>query len=299
MNQLKNSVKKHALNPQDVYQTLNIKKENSFFRKLLIPTTMLAALMLTVFFGSLVSAPTQENANHVVGAIAYFQLEINPQFEIAVDEDGLVVSIVALNDDAKTFELDQYLNEEVDGVIEKLITIATEKGYIDSSDDTDDFVTISYVMIDEENQEDKENVDSIGYRIRARIEASGEVDPKTHVVYVKATIAEKMEAAEKEVPLGMYVINGLVEHEGEMIPVNEFVRNRNALKKMNKSGIIITKRNQDQTNKPEESIDDDSSDTNDQDTTDNQNDPNEYDNSQNNGYENNRQDEGLSNSNRP
>ncbi len=266
MNQLKKSVQKNALNPQDIYQTLNIKKDNSFFNRLLIPTTVLAALLLTVFFGSLVSAPTQENANHVVGAIAYFQLEINPHFEIAVDEDGLVVDIVALNDDAKTFELDLYLGEPVEIVIEQLIAIATEKGFIDSSDDTDDFVTVSYVMIDEENQEDKENVDSIGYRIRARIEASGDVDPKTHVVYVKATIAEKMEAAGKEIPLGMYVINGMVEHEGEMIPVNEHVKSENALEKMNKAGIIITKRSQDQTNKPDEPLDDDdSSDTDDQD----------------------------------
>jgi hypothetical protein len=251
MNQLKKSIQKHALNREEIYQSLNIKKERSLFKKFLVPTTILATLLMAVIFGPLINAPTQENVNQVIGAIAYYQVEINPQFEIAVDEDGLVVDIQALNEDAKTFELQQYMNMEVEKVIEQLIAIATEKGFINATDDEEDFVTVSSVVIDEENEEDKICVDSIGDRIRARIEASGEVDPKTNVIYVKATIAEKMQAQEKEVPLGLYVIHGMIDSDGEMVPMSEYVKNENALEKMTQAGITITKRTQDQTNQPD------------------------------------------------
>ena len=252
MNQLKKRIQKHALNREEIYQSLNIKKERSLFKKFLVPTTILATLLMAVIFGPLINAPTQENVNQVIGAIAYYQVEINPQFEIAVDEDGLVVDIKALNEDAKTFELEQYMNMEVERVIEQLIAIATEKGFIDATDDVEDFVTVSSVVIDEDNEEDKTNVDSIGDRIRARIEASGEVDPRTNVIYVKATLVEKMEAAGKEVPLGLYVIHGMIGSDGEMIPISEYVKDRNALKKMEKAGITITKRIKDQTNKSDD-----------------------------------------------
>src|SRR5690554_1789407 len=303
MNQLKSSVKKHALNLQDVYQTLNIKQEKSFFKRFLIPATVFASLILTVFFGSLVNAPTQDNELDVANAIAYFQLEINPQFEIAVDEDGYVLQIKALNEDAETFELEIYMDKKVEEVVEQLIALATEKGYINADDDVDDFVTISSILIDEENEEDIENIESIGYKIRSRIEASSEVDPRTNVVYVKATIAEKMEAEGKEVPLGMYVIHGRVDVDGEMVPVNEFVQNENALKKMNKAGVIITKRTQDQVNQP---IDPPINDNDDEDDNDNTNDPQDNSNEDNNtndpqdnSNENNNNNEGSSNSRRP
>jgi len=303
MNQLKSSVKKHALNPQDVYQTLNIKQEKSFFKRFLIPATVFASLILTVFFGSLVNAPTQDNELDVANAIAYFQLEINPQFEIAVDEDGYVLQIKALNEDAETFELEIYMDKKVEEVVEQLIALATEKGYINADDDVDDFVTISSILIDEENEEDIENIESIGYKIRSRIEASSEVDPRTNVVYVKATIAEKMEAEGKEVPLGMYVIHGMVDVDGEMVPVNEYVQNENALKKMNKAGVIITKRTQDQVNQP---IDPPINDNDDEDDNDNTNDPQDNSNEDNNtndpqdnSNENNNNNEGSSNSRRP
>ncbi len=250
MNQLEKSVKKHALNAQDMYQSLNIKPEKSLLKRFLIPATVLTSLLLTIFFGSLVNAPTQKNIVNTTNAIAYFQLEINPQFEIAVDEDGFVVEIKALNEDAETFELDIYLNQKVEEVVEQLIVLATEKGFINADDDVDDFVTITSVLIDEDEKDNMENVESIGYKIRSKIQASSEVDPKTNVVFVKATIREKMEAQDKEIPLGMYVIHGMVDVDGEMLQVNEYVKNENALEKMNKAGIIITKREQNQSNQP-------------------------------------------------
>lgn len=243
MNKLKKSIQKHALNQEEIYQSLNVKREKPFFKKFLISTAVLATLVMDVMIGPLLNEPIQEKTDHVVGAIAYYQLEINPHFDIVVDEDGLVVDIHALNEDAKTFKLNRYKNKAVEEVIEQLIVISSEKGYIDVTDEAEDFIIVSSVVIDEENEEDKIIVDSIGARIRARIESSGELDPKTNVIYIKATIAEKIEAEGKEIPLGLYIIREMINSNGEMIPISQYVKNENALKKKEQAGISITKGN--------------------------------------------------------
>ena len=252
MKTLEKTIKDRALNAQSIYETLDLKPKRRFSTKLVGSFALAAALVFAIAFGSMINAPTNSIVDDTAGyAIAYFNVEINPQFEIAVDDDGIVLEIKALNDDAETFDTDDLIGLEVEDAIEQLITMAVAFGYIDAENVDEGFVTITSVVIDDENEEDVENVESIGHRIRARIEASGEVDPRITVVYVKATIAEKMEAEGKDVPLGMYVINGMIEVDGEMIPISEHVKNENALEKMNQAGVMIQKRDQEQSNRPD------------------------------------------------
>jgi hypothetical protein len=269
MKNLEKTIKDNALNAQSIYKTLDLEPKRRFSTKLVGSFALAAALVFAIAFGAMINAPTNPIVDDTAGfAIAYFNVEINPQFEIAVDEDGIVLEIKALNDDAETFDTDDLIGLEVEDAIEQLISMAVAFGYIDAENVDEGFVTITSVVIDDENEEDVVNVESIGYRIRARIEASGEVDPRITVVYVKATIAEKMEAEGKDVPLGMYVINGMIEVDGEMIPVSEHVKNENALEKMTQGGVMVQKRDQAQSNRPdhaEESDDDESLEDNDND----------------------------------
>ncbi len=258
MKKLEKTIKDHALNAQSTYDLLDLQPKRRVSMKLFGSFALAASLIFAIAFGSMVNAPTNPGTDQtIVGAIVFINVEINPQFELAVDEDGIVLRVNALNDDAKTFETEELIGLEVEDAIEQLIIMAIAKGYIDTEDVEEDFVTITSVVIDDENEEDNENVESIGYRIRARIEASEEIDPKMTVIYVKATIAEKMEAEGKEIPLGMYVINGMIDVDGEMIPVSEHVKSEEAREKMNQAGIMIQKRDQDQTNKPDQTDDSD------------------------------------------
>ncbi len=252
MKALEKTIKDHALNAHSIYETLDLQPKRRLSTKLVGSFALVATLVFAITFGAMIHAPTNPVVDDIAGnAIAYFNIEINPQFEIAVDEDGIVLEIKALNEDAETFDTTDLIGLEVEDAVEQLITMAIAFGYIDAENIDEGFVTITSVVIDDENEEDVENVESIGYRIRAKIEASGEIDPRVTVVYVKATIAEKMEAEGKEVPLGMYVINGMIEVEGEMIPVSEHVKNENALEKMNQNGVMIQKRDQAQSNRPD------------------------------------------------
>lgn len=252
MKALEKTIKDHALNAHSIYETLDLQPKRRLSTKLVGSFALVATLVFAITFGAMIHAPTNPVVDDIAGnAIAYFNIEINPQFEIAVDEDGIVLEIKALNEDAETFDTTDLIGLEVEDAVEQLITMAIAFGYIDIENVDEGFVTITSVVIDDENEEDVENVESIGYRIRAKIEASGEIDPRVTVVYVKATIAEKMEAEGKEVPLGMYVINGMIEVEGEMIPVSEHVKNENALEKMNQNGVMIQKRDQAQSNRPD------------------------------------------------
>lgn len=252
MKALEKTIKDHALNAHSIYETLDLQPKRRLSTKLVGSFALVATLVFAITFGAMIHAPTNPVVDDIAGnAIAYFNIEINPQFEIAVDEDGIVLEIKALNEDAETFDTTDLIGLEVEDAVEQLITMAIAFGYIDIENVDEGFVTITSVVIDDENEEDVENVESIGYRIRAKIEASGEIDPRVTVVYVKATIAEKMEAEGKEVPLGMYVINGMIEVEGEMIPVSEHVKNENAFEKMNQNGVMIQKRDQAQSNRPD------------------------------------------------
>ncbi len=58
-------------------------------------------------------------------------ITINPQFNLYLDKEGVVLAVEALNEDAKTFEKDiAFENKKFDAVVETLITKANENGFI-------------------------------------------------------------------------------------------------------------------------------------------------------------------------
>jgi hypothetical protein len=59
------------------------------------------------------------------------------------------------------------------------------------------------------------------------------------VAVIKATLREKFAADGKEVPLGLYIINGMIEKDGATISVSEFVKDKNNINKLAKRAEII------------------------------------------------------------
>lgn len=215
MNQIKKSIQTYALNEEKVLKKAQPSRHFGF------KLATAFALGLVLMFALLPSLrPTP-----AIAYTAIVRVEINPAFDILVDENDKVVDITPLNEDAQDFDKGPYLDGDVTLAIEAIIAYAIEKGFIDENALESDVVSITTVLDEEkEDEEVKEAVDNLGQRIKTRM-MNQEEEFKVNVVFIKATLRELFEAAGKEVPLGLYVIQGKVlQEDGSLIPMKEYLK---------------------------------------------------------------------------
>jgi len=215
MNQIKKSIQTYALNEEKVL------KKAQPSRQFGLKFASAFALGLVLMFALLPSLrPTP-----AIAYTAIVRVEINPAFDILVDENDKVVDITPLNDDAQAFDKGPYLDGDVTLAIEAIIAYAIEKGFIDENALESDVVSITTVLDEEEEDEEiKEAVDNLGQRIKTRM-MNQEEEFKVDVVFIKATQRELFEAEGKDVPLGLYVIQGKVlQEDGSLIPMKEYLK---------------------------------------------------------------------------
>lgn len=220
MNNLKRTIDSHALNDQKVLKS--VMKQPLGFGFKLAGALALTFLLMFALLPTLRTTPT-------LAYQATVRVEINPAFDILVDQDDLVVDIMPLNEDALGFDKGPYLDGPVDIAIAAIIAYALENGFINEDELESDVVAITVVGDeDEEDEEIKEAVDNLGARIRARLENSEE-GLEVDVVFIKATLRELFEAKGKDIPLGLYVIGGAVlQEDGTYMPMKEFLATKRA-----------------------------------------------------------------------
>lgn len=220
MNNLKRTIDSHALNDQKVLKS--VMKQPLGFGFKLAGALALTFLLMFALLPTLRTTPT-------LAYQATVRVEINPAFDILVDQDDLVVDITPLNDDALGFDKGPYLDGPVEVAIEAIIAYALENGFINEDELESDVVAVTVVGDeDEEDEEIKEAVDNLGARIRARLENSEE-GLEVDVVFIKANLRELFEAKGKDIPLGLYVIGGAVlQEDGSYMPMKEFLATKRA-----------------------------------------------------------------------
>jgi hypothetical protein len=213
MNNLKKSVSMYAL---DETKILNRVTRPSMFGFKLAGALGLAFLLMFALLPSL-------NVNPTLAYNATVRVEINPAFDVIVDQDDLVVDIIKLNDDALAFDSEPWIGQPVEEVINALIAYALEAGFIDEEALESDVVSVTIVTDEEEDDEVKEAIDNLGQRIQLRLQDQEDAT-KVDVIFIKATLRELFEAEGKEVPLGLYVIEGkMLQEDGSLIPMKEFL----------------------------------------------------------------------------
>jgi len=215
MNQIKKSIQTYALNEEKVLRKAQPSRHFGFK---LATAFALGLVMMFALLPSLRPTPA-------IAYTALVRVEINPAFDILVDENDKVVDITPLNEDAQDFDKGPYLDGDVTLAIEAIIAYAIEKGFIDENALESDVVSITTVLDEEkEDEEVKEAVDNLGQRIKTRM-MNQEEEFKVDVVFIKATQRELFEAEGKEVPLGLYVIQGKVlQEDGSLIPMKEYLK---------------------------------------------------------------------------
>ena len=272
MNKLNNTIKEHAFNETEMLarirlQSLKKERMNVFMnKKVWISLGVAAAMLLTIVTGANILLSSAQKTQMEADAVKYAQVkysehplalamvtvDINPSFEMYTDADGIVVEIDAVNKDARTLDVSDLIGLPVDEAISGLIASATAAGFIDATDKVEDYVVVSTVMLGVKNKDEGKKQDVLNEMITEGLAEDTTLPDTTKVAVIKATQVEMFLASGKDVPMGLYVINGMISKDGVMIPVSEFVSNSDNLNKLKNRAVVVGKGNK---NKTDESTD--------------------------------------------
>jgi hypothetical protein len=233
MNQFKKNVSQKAFNEDtmlaNVYQQakdagLRSKwakaPKESFMKKRILWLASVAVVLvlgLTVFYQT--SWFNKDDSKIVAAVIA---VDINPSFELSANSAAIVIKIEALNADALALDTSALIGLPVATVIDEIVKLATAAGFIDTSDLLEDYVVLSTVLMDQTNLRLE---DKLQIQLQDRIQLSDTLQC-INLVEIKATLIQQMEADNKDIPLGLYVLNGMVNTpDGTILSAKEFFSN--------------------------------------------------------------------------
>jgi len=242
MNKLEKSIQKNAFNQDEMFHRIQAEsygmKSNTLFggkpmKKVIGLIALSFTLIFAVWFGF-----NQNDIARNEEVVMLVGVDINPSFELSVNRNNNVVKIEALNDDAKTIDVSDLMDEPVEDVVEELIRRAAQAGFIDVNDLEEDYVVVSTVSLEDDEDEQEEIEDEIGKKVR-----DSEFLQSLNIVQIKATQREKFEAEGKNIPVGLYVINGYVlQEDGTFLSAKEFFKDpENKEKISNRSNITLEK----------------------------------------------------------
>lgn len=228
-NKLKQSIEEHAFNEEKMLWQIKaqaralgirpkvkeIHRLPKFFKIALTSAMVLVFALMGIATLSDFN-PLQPDVNTIT---AVYALDINPSFEIRVNKQDKVISISATNDDAKTIATEDLLGQQAAAVIEALIKRAEEAGFLDSTDLVDDYVLVTAVPM---TDADQPQTDQIEEKIKTQTKTS-EYLQNLNVAVIKSDKVTLLEAQGKKVPIGLYVINGMVKQpDNTFISAGEF-----------------------------------------------------------------------------
>jgi hypothetical protein len=228
-NPFKQSLNDHAYNEDRLFSAIMTQAESegltSYPKRRIHPMRQFAKLSLSLGLAVVLSAFALSAfgviqlfpSNPVVAAV--YALDINPSFELSVNPQDKVIEIVAVNADAETITFDDLIGLPAEEAVEALIERAEEAGFIDLEDLEDDFVVITTIAQKDQYREQSEGLHA---RLRERIEENTLLQAM-NVVTIKATLAQLMEARGDDVPVGLYVLHGMVTSpDGTILSAKEF-----------------------------------------------------------------------------
>ena len=242
MNKLEKSIQKNAFNQDEMLYRIQAEsygmKSNTLFggtpmKKVIGLLALSFTLIFAVWFGL-----NQNDIARNEEVVMLVGVDINPSFELSVNRNNNVVKIEALNDDAKTIDVSDLIDEPVEDVVEEIIRRTTEAGFIDLIDLDEDFVVVTTVSLEDDEDDQDEFEEDMEKKIR-----DSEFLQSLNIVQIKATQREKFEAEGKNIPVGLYVINGYVlQEDGTFLSAKEFFSDpENKEKISNRSNITLEK----------------------------------------------------------
>jgi len=246
MNQFQKNIKKNAFNEDailaSVYQRArsnglrsqwaNAPKESTMKKKGLLFISFALVVTLAVMIANPFSLFGKDDSKVVAAVIS---VDINPSFELSVNNAGLVIKLDALNADAESLDTSAIIGLPVEEAVDAIVALAQAAGFIDITDLEEDYVVVTTVL---NKGIGAQLGDLLQDRIMDRIQLSDALQ-NVNVVQMKATLQERFLALDKKVPVGLYVLNGMIANEnGVMVTVREFFANDENKVKLEKRAKI-------------------------------------------------------------
>ena len=194
-------------------------------------------VLFGIVFANSLNLFKQDTSNVVAAIVA---VDINPSFELSTNSEGVVLKVEAMNDDAKTLATADLVGKPVAEAIDLIVQRANQAGFVDIEDLEDDYVVVSTVLMEKTAEAVR---DRLHTQLQDRIRLSDTLQCM-NVVELKAERIAQFEANEKEIPLGLYVLKGMVNlPDGTSVTVKEFFANEQNKEKV-KNKIHLTEATQ-------------------------------------------------------
>ncbi|HPG92509.1 MAG TPA: hypothetical protein PK675_03780 [Clostridia bacterium] len=130
-----------------------------------IIATVLAVLLLITVGASVTACQAADEVAYGMN-YSYVSVSINPKVDFVLDEDGLVVDVIPMNEDAEILlagKIDEFIGLSAEAAVELFTQMAVDAGYIDVE------AELSEVNIEVVSDESDETADDIAQRIRTRV----------------------------------------------------------------------------------------------------------------------------------
>lgn len=217
MSRLRKAVLMHAVDEERIHQrltqSLNLKPRKPRFWSWKTGLALGAASALTLTLLIQSTVPSKDPGAVLVA------IDINPSFSLTVDQSRLVLAITPLNADARSMVVSDLIGLSAEKVVESIILRAQQAGYIITDDDDEDFVLITTAPLSDDHQNDADDLnDALSLRF-AKEDATDDLS----VILIKSDLKAQQEARSNDVPLGIYVINGLLQIGDHRMSVSEFM----------------------------------------------------------------------------
>lgn len=225
MKPFKKAIDQSFFNQDAMYQRIleTSSKKNGFYFKLvpgLALAMVLAVLMLNLPQKQATLLGIQSPKNKL--AYAVVSVDINPSFELFTDQDEKVIDVKALNAEAQNLDVQAWESQPLPIVLDDLIAQATRLGYLNPSDTQTDYIVVSTVSYGADGQ-------AITKTIQTRLAQNVELN-RTVKTYVLNGNPDDYEEAEKEhISVGLYLMNGVIQNQGQPMTIQEFVQDSNNL----------------------------------------------------------------------
>lgn len=248
------------ISPEDLIQTTT-PREGIYMKKKWM--TVAASLVLVVAVGvlaatvgpTLLSKPTGTNETDEISttaetlapttalaanpAVAVLAIDINPSLELQLDAESLVVAYQTMNQDAEKLQLGELVGLPAETAVEAVVTAAKQAGFIDVSDETDDFVVLSVTPLEGTEAEIDPLYTRLQERLRDRIRLNEQLQD-CQMVMLRTTEQVRTQAHQAGIGLGLQVMNQAAVQAGlgEAKTVREFFANRERLQLMEQAGYM-------------------------------------------------------------
>lgn len=225
MKPFKKAIDQSFFNQDAMYQRiLETSSRKTGFSFKLVPglalAMVLAVLMLNLPQKQTTLLGIQSPKNKL--AYAVVSVDINPSFELFTDQDEKVIDVKALNTEAQTLDVQAWVSQPLPIVLDDLIAQATRLGYLNPRDTQTDYIVVSTVTYGADGQ-------AITKTIQTRLAQNVELN-RTVKTYVLNGNPDDYEEAEKEhISVGLYLMNGVIQNQGQPMTIQEFVQDSNNL----------------------------------------------------------------------